>query len=147
MRRVGIVYGIDRELDCTIVVWDGDITGDDHVRHLLRLAADPDWPPARHLTDLTTVGEVTLPDPLLVDALVEGSPMRDEIAKVILVRPGFLGEHWLQDSGASVTGVPEVCTDVAAACAYLGVDPVVVRSRLDGLRSPIDSARLVDPFP
>jgi hypothetical protein len=144
MRRVGIVYRIDRELDCTVVVWDGDVTADDHVQHLLRLAADPDWPPARHLTDLTTVGEVTLPDPRLMDALVEGSPMR-EIAKVILVRPGFLGDDWIQDSGASVIGVPEVCTDVGAACVYLGVDPVVMRSTLDELRSPIDSARLVDP--
>lgn len=116
---MGIVYRIDQALDCTIVVWDGDITADDHVHHLLRLAADPDWPPARHLTDLTTVGEVMLPDPLLMDALVEGTPIRDEIAKVIIVRPGFLCEHWIQDSGASVTGLPEVCTNVAAACASL----------------------------
>jgi len=143
---VGIVYRIDQALDCTIVVWDGDITADDHVQHLLRLAADPNWPPGRHLTDLTTVGEVTLPDPQLVDALVEGSPMRDEIAKVIVVRPGFLGERWIQDSGASETGVPEVCTNVAAACVYLGVDPTVIRSTLDELRSPLDSGRLVDPY-
>jgi hypothetical protein len=142
---VGIVYRIDQGLDCTIVVWDGDITADDHIQHLLRLAADPDWPPARHLTDLTTVGEVTLPDPLLMDALVEGSPMRDEIVKVIIVRPGFLGEHWMQDSGASVTGVPEVCTNVAAACVHLGLDPTVMRSTLDELRSPLNSTRLVDP--
>jgi hypothetical protein len=144
-RGVGIVYRIDQGLDCTIVVWDGDITADDHIQHLLRLAADPDWPPARHLTDLTTVGEVTLPDPLLMDALVEGSPMRDEIVKVIIVRPGFLGEHWMQDSGASVTGVPEVCTNVAAACVHLGLDPTVMRSTLDELRSPLNSTRLVDP--
>lgn len=142
---MGIVYRIDQGLDCTIVVWDGDITADDHIQHLLRLAADPDWPPARHLTDLTTVGEVTLPDPLLMDALVEGSPMRDEIVKVIIVRPGFLGEHWMQDSGASVTGVPEVCTNVAAACVHLGLDPTVMRSTLDELRSPLNSTRLVDP--
>jgi len=146
LRGVGIVYRIDQQLDCTIVVWDGDITADDHVQHLLRLAADPDWPPARHLTDLTTVGEVALPDPLLMDALVEGSPMRDEIAKVIIVRPGFLGEHWIQDSGASATGVPEVCTNVEAACVYLGVDPTVMRSTLVELRSPLDSTRLVDPY-
>ena len=142
---MGIVYRIDQGLDCTIVVWDGDVTADDHIQHLLRLAADPDWPPARHLTDLTTVGEVTLPDPLLMDALVEGSPMRDEIVKVIIVRPGFLGEHWMQDSGASVTGVPEVCTNVAAACVHLGLDPTVMRSTLDELRSPLNSTRLVDP--
>jgi hypothetical protein len=146
LRGVGIVYRIDQQLDCTIVVWDGDITADDHVQHLLRLAADPDWPPARHLTDLTTVGEVALPDPLLMDALVEGSPMRDEIAKVIIVRPGFLGEHWIQDSGASATGVPQVCTNVEAACVYLGVDPTVMRSKLVELRSPLDSTRLVDPY-
>ncbi len=68
-----------------------------------------------------------------MDALVEGSPMRDKIAKVIPVRPGFLGEHWMQDSGASVGGVPEVCTNVAAACVHLGVDPTVMRSTLDEL--------------
>ena len=128
--------------DCRV---DGDITADDHVQHLLRLAADPDWPPARHLTDLTTVGEVTLPDPLLMDALVEGSPIPRQITKVILVRPGFLGEHWIQDSGASVAGVPEVCTNVAAACIHLGVDPTRMRSTLEELRAPLDSTRLVDP--
>jgi hypothetical protein len=143
---MGIVYRIDPALDCTVVVWDGDVTADDHVQHLLRLAADPDWPPARHLTDLTTVGEVTVPDPKLMDALVEGSPMRDEIAKVIIVRPGFLRENWTQDSGASEVGVPEVCTNVAAACSYLGVDPTAMRFTLDELRSPLDSARLVDPY-
>jgi hypothetical protein len=142
---MGIVYRIDQALDCTIVVWDGDITADDHVQHLVRLAADPDWPPGRHLTDFTTVGEVMLPDPRLMEALVEGSPMRDEIVKVIIVRPGFLGEHWIEDSGASVVGVPEVCTNVAAACVYLGVDPTVMQSALDELRSPLDSSRLVDP--
>jgi hypothetical protein len=143
---VGIVYRIDQALDCTIVVWDGDITADDHMQHLLRLAADPDWPPSRHLTDLTTVGEVTLPDPRLMDALVEGSPMRDEIAKVILVRPGYLDEDWIQDSGASVNGVPEVCTNLAAAGVHFGVDPTSMQSALDQLRSPLNSTRLVDPY-
>ncbi len=127
-----------------IVVWNRDITADDQVPHLLRLAADPDWPLGRHLTDRTTVGEVTLPDPLLIDALVEGSSMRDEIARVILVRPGFLAEQWIQDSG-SETGVPEVCTDVEAACVCLVVDPTVMRSTLVELRSPLDPTRLVDP--
>jgi len=122
LRRVGIVYRIDQAVDCMIVVWNRDITADDQVPHLLRLAADPDWPLGRHLTDRTTVGEVTLPDPLLIDALVEGSSMRDEIARVILVRPGFLAEQWIQDSG-SETGVPEVPTSRPRVSALSWIQP------------------------
>jgi hypothetical protein len=144
--RMGIVYRIDPALDCTIVVRDGVITADDHVQHLLRLAADPDWPPARHLTDLTTVGEVTAPDPKLMDALVEGSPMRDDIAKVIIMRPGV-------PRRALDTGLRSVSRWRARGMYQRrgrvcppGVDPTVMRSTLDELRLPLDSTRLVDPY-
>ena len=60
---MSIRYRADRALGCTIAIWDGDITADDARQHLVRLAGDPDWPPgALHLADLTTIGNIIVPD-------------------------------------------------------------------------------------
>jgi hypothetical protein len=135
---MGIAYRIAEALDCTVVVWDGNITKEEHAEHLVRLAADTQWPPGGfHLTDLTTVTNVTLPDPELVDVLIEGTQMREHVEKVIIVRPAFLRATCIEESGAALGGIPKQFSDLDRACAHLGVSAGTVRATIDELREEL----------
>jgi hypothetical protein len=46
---MGIVYHINKDKSITYVLWKGDVTGHDFVRHVVRLTSDPQWPSSRHL--------------------------------------------------------------------------------------------------
>ena len=134
---MGIAYRIDTALGCTIEVWDGDISDFEQASHILRLAADTEWPPGpRHLTDLTTVAAVTLPDPTLVEALIEGTNVKDRVEKVIVVRPDFPLES-LDDIGAARGGTPTPFTNLDDACAHLNLSTASVRATINELRLEI----------
>jgi len=135
---MGIAYRIDHGLGCTVVVWDGSVTAEQQTQHVLRLAADSEWPPGRlHLTDLTTVTDVTLPDSSMVDVLIEGTSMREEVKKAIVVRPDFLGGSCIQDSGSSLGGSPTPFSDLDQACAHLNVNASTVRATIRELRDEL----------
>jgi hypothetical protein len=135
---VGIVYRIDKTLDGVVAVWDGSITPQDHAEQVVRLAADTDWPPGRfHLTDATTVADFTLPDPGLVDVLLEGTGVREHVAKVVIVRPEFLRGSCIEESGASFGGTTKAFSDITSACAHLGVNDRTIRATIDGLREEL----------
>ena len=135
---MGIAYRIDQSLGCTVVVWDGSVTAEQQTRHLMRLAADSEWPPGRlHLTDLSSVTDVTLPDASLVDVLIEGTAMRDGIEKALVVRPEFLRESCIQDSGSSFGSRPTPFSDLDEACAHLNVSASMVRATLGELREEL----------
>ena len=134
---MGIAYRIDKNLGCTVVVWDGSITAEQHTEHVQRLAADMDWPPGTHLTDLTTVTDVTLPDPSLVELLIEGTGMRELVEKAIVVRPEFLRGSCIERSGQSRGGVPMPFSDLDRACEHLNLDKVSVRTTIDELREEL----------
>ena len=86
---MAIAYRADRELGCTISVWDGVVTGADVRQHLVRLAGDRDWPPRGnlHLSDLTTVTKATVPDPELLELLYEGTNVATDLKVAVVVRP------------------------------------------------------------
>ena len=134
---MGIAYRINTALGCTIVVWDGNITAEQQAEHIQLLAADPAWPPGRHLTDLTTVAHVTLPDPTLVDALIEGTDVREHVDKAIVVRPEFLRGTCIQESGAAHGGIPQAFSDLDHACAHLDLNASTVRATIDELRDEL----------
>ena len=135
---MGIAYRIDDTLDCAIVVWDGRVTADEQMEHVLRLAADRRWPPNSFiLTDLTTATDVTLPDGELVDVLTEGMNVREQLTAVILVRPTFLEGTWIDDA-VKVRGVlPTPFTDLDGACAHLGVSAPAVQRTIDEVRQEL----------
>jgi len=135
---MGIAYRINKALGCTVVVWDGSITAEHQTEHVLRLAADPEWPPGRvHLTDLTTPTEVTLPDPTLVDVLIEGTDVRDHVDKAIVVRPGFLSGTCIQESRTSLGARSRPFSDLDRACAHLNVNAATIRTTIEALREEL----------
>jgi hypothetical protein len=137
---VGIAHTVVPDLGLTIVVWHGDVTEDDSVNHLLQLAEDPSWPPGLlHLTDMRTVGKVTLPDPELLALLFDGSHWRDEeLEKVVIVAAELFRSTTVEDAAAALGMHATIFGDVASACAHLRIDATPVVGALDQLRSEIE---------
>jgi hypothetical protein len=130
-----IVYRADRNLGCTIVVWDGDLTTRDMQRQLRQLSADPDWPAGpRHLVDATTIGTVTMPEPDLLELLYHGTNVVREMRIAAVVRPGFADDAGVPYKTASHEFHIAPFTDVGAASEYLSLDSTAVRAMIDDLR-------------
>jgi hypothetical protein len=135
---MGIAYRIDRARGLTVFVWHGTVTERDTIDHLLQLAADTEWPNGRlSLTDLTTVGDVVLPDADLLDELVAGTDLREKLEKVVVVRPELLRGSSIKEAAASVGMDPKPFGDLESACAHLGVDVHVVRATIADLRESL----------
>jgi hypothetical protein len=140
---MGIAYRIDHVLGFTLVVWHGDVTAQDAKEHLVQLAADSQWPPGRLLlTDISTVGRVTLPDPELLELLLEGTDLRERLEKVVVVPPAFLRGNGIEKAAASLGMKAKPFGDLDAACDHLGVDPASVRTVTDELRREIEHQEL-----
>jgi hypothetical protein len=137
---MGIAHTVVPDLGLTIVVWHGDVTEDDSVNHLVHLAEDPHWPPGLlHLTDMRTVGNVTLPDPELLELLFDGSHWRDEdLEKVVIVAAELLRSTTVEDAATAFGMNATVFGDVASACAHLRIDATPMVGALDELRSEIE---------
>ena len=138
---MGIAHKLVPELGLTVVVWHGDVTVEDSVNHLVRLAEEPHWPPGLlHLTDMRTVTSVTLPDPELLGLLFEGSHWRDEdLEKVVIVAAELLRGTTVKDSAAAFGMNADVVGDVTSACAHLRLDPNPIARLVDELRSEIEA--------
>jgi hypothetical protein len=137
---MGIAHTVVPDLGLTIVVWHGDVSEDDSINHLVHLAEDPHWPPGLlHLTDMRTVGNVTLPDPELLELLFDGSHWRDEdLEKVVIVAAELLRSTTVEDAAAALGMNATVFGDVASACAHLRIDATPMVGALDELRSEIE---------
>jgi hypothetical protein len=135
---VPIVHEADKELGCTIAVWDGDLASEDMQQQLIRLASDPDWPPGpHHLVDATTLGTVVVPDPELVELLYEGTNLVHEMRIAIVVRPDFLDAAPPRFDTASKAFDAAPFTDLDSACGYLGLSVPAIQSVLDQLREQL----------
>jgi hypothetical protein len=90
---------------CTFEVWNGDIDEEEVRAHLIRLAEDPDWPPGPlNLVDISTMGEVTVPDPDLVAPVREGTILGTELKTALIDPQGYaLGLHTVRNSIVSMT--------------------------------------------
>ena len=139
---MGICYRLNADLGLTVEVWDGDVTAEDCRRHLIELAEDPLWPPgAREIIDVTTLGDLSLPDPELVDMLVEARNLLDDIRLVLVVTPDDLYPE-RKARWAAVRAVPLMSfTDLDRASEFLQVDPATVRAMVDEAREAARDAR------
>jgi hypothetical protein len=134
---MAIAHEAVRSHGCTFEVWDGDIDDEEVRAHLLRLAEDPNWPPgALNLVDLSTVGNISVPDPALVALLREGTVLETEL-KTALVVPEFVDATTPRyDEAARATGVTTF-GDLRSASAHLEI-PLETSLRLvDRLRQSL----------
>jgi hypothetical protein len=136
---VGISYRIDPKRDGIIVVWDGAVSADEHVEHMLKIAADTRWPPTRYsITDLTTVTAMTLPNEHVFDALVDGTDVLERFEPVIVASPTKSGDE-LSDSARSLGLRPKVFFNLDDACEHLGIDPAQVHATVRTLRNDLST--------
>jgi hypothetical protein len=139
---MGIGYRADRALGCTIAVWDGDISAADARNHLVRLARDPDWPPGScHLTDLRTIRAIVMPDPELVELLLEGSNLVKNMRIAVIVPAEFPARSEERYETSMNQMQAATFTDLDAACEYLGRDSTDVASVLEQVRQELLSQR------
>jgi hypothetical protein len=134
---VTIGYRIYKTLGLTLVVWDGDITGDEAEDQVRTLRADPDWPPGPlHLLDTTTVTSAPLvANTKLVEMLTEIAEKK-VIRFAVIANGDATGEAARFQSEATAAGVSQVIVfnDVSAACSWLGIDLPATRATLADLR-------------
>jgi hypothetical protein len=135
-----IVYGVDTALGCTIAIWDGDLTSEDMHQQLMRLANDPAWPPGpHHLVDATSLGTVIIPDPELLELLYEGTNLVKEMRIAIVLPPDSIDAATRYESTAGAFDAARF-TDLASACAYLGLNARAVQAFVDRLRQTLPSS-------
>ena len=134
---MGISHIAVVEHGCTFEVWDGEIDEQEVRAHLVRLAADTHWPPGvLNLVDLSTVGNISVPDPELVSLLREGTVLESELRTALVVRSEFLGENApAYDDSARATGVTAF-TDLSSASEHLAIPVDVSLHFMQLLRSP-----------
>jgi hypothetical protein len=134
---MAIAHKVVRSHSCTFEVWDGDIDEEEVRAHILRLAADRDWPPgALNLVDLSTVGNISIPDPELVALLREGTILETEL-KTALVVPELVDADAPQyQEAAHATGVTAF-TDLRSASAHLGIPLEISLGLMERLRQSL----------
>jgi hypothetical protein len=138
---MGIGYRINPDLGLTIEVWDGDISFEECRNHLIELAEDTRWPPGPlEIIDLTTLRDLTIPDPELVNILVEGTNLLNEIKLVLVVQPDDLYPKRAARQDAVRTVPMMSFTDLDRASAFLEVDEAEVRAMVDQVREELRAA-------
>lgn len=135
---MGIAHKAIANYECTFEVWDGDIDEAEVRAHLVRIAEDPEWPPgALVLADLSTMGDVTVPDPELVAILREGTVLETELRTALVVPPALMATDAPNfDEAARATGVATF-TDARSASHHLGIPPEITRLVLGRLRQSL----------
>jgi len=135
---VGIRHDIDETLGLTVVVWDGDISEQEAVDHLVRIAQDPRWPPGRrHLADIRTLGRAEMPPRELLEELIAGTDVRRAVERVVVARPTRIGSGNIPLTAASLGMTTTPFSDLDEACAYLGVEPQIIRGMIDSIRAEL----------
>ncbi len=134
-----IAERVERDLGLTVTLWDGAVTYDDTVQHLVRLAEHRHFPPGRlHLTDIRTATTVTLPDAELLEILFEDTGLRhQDLTKVVIVPPSSLRRGGVKDEAVKLGFDAAVFADVGRGAAHLGIDPDIVHVILRDLRADI----------
>ncbi|MCU1464511.1 MAG: hypothetical protein JWM72_439 [Actinomycetia bacterium] len=132
---MGIAYRAVPSVGCTFDVWDGEVTADQIRWYLIRLADDRNWPAGHaHLTDLTTVATASVPDPVVLDALYEGTGLADDLNVAVLVPAGVPTDVSLKYTTLTEELAARPFTELGPACVYLEIDEAGARVILDELR-------------
>jgi hypothetical protein len=139
---MGIVYRIDQEKGITFVRWDGVVTAEDFIAHVLRLTSDASWPPPGrlHLSDLRSASlDIAKVDEAILEKAAKLFGRHPEkIAKMkaaIVANEAFKKsvsfEHYAAPYGLSVI----VFNTLHTACIWLGIDAGEAEGALRQLRA------------
>jgi hypothetical protein len=135
---MAIAHRAEPSVGCTFDVWDGEVSAQDAQEYLVRLAQDRSWPAGRaHLTDLTTLTSASGPDPVVLDALYEGTELADDLKVAVVVSAGVWSDIDLSYATVTERLAARSFPSLGLACAYLGVDEQQARVILDELRQAL----------
>jgi hypothetical protein len=136
---VGIGYRCDRNLRCTFVVWDGDVTPEEWGAQVERLIRDPAFPPGPlMLADLSTAGGA----PRITTEVIEemAHRWRTHAATLGKMRWAIMpneawdkARHFEFELEASEIRTM-VFNEASVACAWLGLETDDARAALQELR-------------
>jgi hypothetical protein len=138
---MGIAYRLNGALGLTITVFDGEITGEEWIRSVRELFADPEWPPGRlALTDLRTADSHLLKD----EHRQAIYAINQEHARQLvgMKSAAIAGVHFDEarefERGNRPSGIRLIAfDDVGPACVWLGIDPAAVIPTLSELREQL----------
>lgn len=131
-------HDIDEKLGLTVVVWDGDVSEQESLDHLVRLAEDTRWPPGRrHLADIRSLGRATMPPRELAEELIAGTDLHRTLERVVVARPTRVESDNIPLTAAFLGIAASTFSDLETACAHLGVDVDTVRGMISGIRAKL----------
>ena len=138
---MAITYRCDKDLRCTFIVWDADVTPEQWRDHSDRMWSDPTFPPGPlMLADLSTAnGAPSVSSEVVVEM---AASLRERAAKVrpirVAVIPNGAWDKALvlerDTEGSGLTTI--VFNDLATACTWLGLSedaakPILAKLRAD----------------
>lgn len=134
---MGIAYRCRRDLDCTFVLWDGAVSGEEWRRHALTLTADRDFPTQRMLTDARDASTARLAEDdvlAVTEVIAQRLGRLPEKLAVLVGQGGYELAELLQTRIGLATSVA-LFGDTAGACKWLTVPHAPADAVLDELRA------------
>ena len=137
---MGIVSEYLEVDDVTVIVWDGEVSGDEWQQFIREQAVDPRWPRGhRRLADVTTL-DPSLLSAAHVDAV--GALYEERVGNVARTRQAIVAAALAWDLArafethmARLGATLIVFDHVEDACNWLGIDPIATQQVLTRLRA------------
>ena len=137
---MSIIHLCDGQRNMTFVVWDGEVTGGEWLKHVRELLADPDWPAInRFLVDLTTVSNTqSIRENVIREALAifsENPALLAGKKNAIVARDEFRKAKRFEASVARFGTTTIVFNSLDTASIFLGIDVKEAHQVIERLRS------------
>jgi hypothetical protein len=136
---MGIIHLSDRQRGVSFIVWDGEVTADDWLRHIKALVADPDWPAIpRFITDLRTVSDTSTIGVQEVNRITDvfGENLETFTRKTnaVVARDEFRRAKRFGELIERFGTFSVVFNSLDTACIFLGIDLEDTRQTIEELR-------------
>jgi len=83
------------------------------------------------------LGRAEMPPRELLEELIAGTDVRRAVERVVVARPTRIGSGNIPLTAASLGMTTTPFSDLDEACAYLGVEPQIIRGMIDSIRADL----------
>jgi len=139
---MGIIHLSDRQRGVSFIVWDGEVTWEDWLRHVNALVVDPDWPVIpRFIADLQSVSDTSTIGVQEVNRITDvfGANLETFTRKMsaVVARDEFRRAKRFGELIERFGTFSVVFNSLDTACIFLGIDLEDTRQTIEGLRAEI----------
>jgi len=139
---VGIGYVSDLDLQCLLIVWDGDVSPVEWRAHRERMVADPSFPPGpKALCDLSSAGGAARISEEVLEEIADGwRALSARLApyKMAVIPNGAWDKARQLERLLDGTGLSMITfVELASACAWLDIPEDRVRTQLGRIRKEL----------